>query len=298
MPDVAATSRRPSSTCSSPVRAAIEGDRRRARSRSGAASRRTSRCAPRPRARVVTRRRVRAAVARVLHRQRGHDRRCRLPPAPESWPEPSSMPATPRSPWRSHEPRADRRARAGPARVFAAWHGEAATAMSDPDAVALATASRTGAPSVRSSCFRGIDRAASGSTRDYDSRKGREIDENPPRRSPGSTSAAARQVASRARVVLDGAQRRTPTSRAATRPPARRARVTPVPSGRLRPTSSAAYAEAAARFEGRDAIARALGRLHAAGERVELWVQRDDRLHDQFAYTRDAGGWSAERIAP
>ena len=33
-------------------------------------------------------------------------------------------------------------------------------------------------------------------------------------------------------------------------------------------------------------------------EIVELWVHRDDRLHDRVRYTRDGTGWLSERLAP
>ena len=33
-------------------------------------------------------------------------------------------------------------------------------------------------------------------------------------------------------------------------------------------------------------------------ETVELWVHRDDRLHDRVRYTRTETGWRSERLAP
>ena len=33
-------------------------------------------------------------------------------------------------------------------------------------------------------------------------------------------------------------------------------------------------------------------------ETVELWVHRDDRLHDRVLYTRTETGWQRERLAP
>lgn len=33
-------------------------------------------------------------------------------------------------------------------------------------------------------------------------------------------------------------------------------------------------------------------------ETMELWVHRDDRLHDRVRYTRDGSSWLSERLAP
>ncbi len=33
-------------------------------------------------------------------------------------------------------------------------------------------------------------------------------------------------------------------------------------------------------------------------ESVELWMHRDDRLHDRVRYSRDGTGWRSERLAP
>ena len=61
----------------------------------------------------------------------------------------------------------------------------------------------------------------------------------------------------------------------------------------------AAVAAAAARFEGKDVVRPShWGGYLLAASTVELWVQRSDRLHDRFAYTRSADGWDAVRLAP
>jgi pyridoxamine 5'-phosphate oxidase len=35
-----------------------------------------------------------------------------------------------------------------------------------------------------------------------------------------------------------------------------------------------------------------------AASMVELWIQRQDRLHDRFVYTRASDGWDVVRLAP
>jgi pyridoxamine 5'-phosphate oxidase len=59
------------------------------------------------------------------------------------------------------------------------------------------------------------------------------------------------------------------------------------------------YADAEERFEGVD-VPRPehWGGYTVSPDVVELWIQRDDRLHDRFAYTAVADGWSVVRLAP
>jgi pyridoxamine 5'-phosphate oxidase len=60
-----------------------------------------------------------------------------------------------------------------------------------------------------------------------------------------------------------------------------------------------AVAAATARFEGKDVVRPAhWGGYLLAASAVELWLQRSDRLHDRFAYSRGADGWDAARLAP
>ncbi len=33
-------------------------------------------------------------------------------------------------------------------------------------------------------------------------------------------------------------------------------------------------------------------------ESIELWIHRDNRLHDRFGYVREATGWRGQRLAP
>jgi pyridoxamine 5'-phosphate oxidase len=66
-----------------------------------------------------------------------------------------------------------------------------------------------------------------------------------------------------------------------------------------RATLERAYLEAEQRFKGRDVERpERWGGYLLRADRVELWLQRDDRLHDRFVYTRDGSPWSAVRVAP
>ena len=40
------------------------------------------------------------------------------------------------------------------------------------------------------------------------------------------------------------------------------------------------------------------GGYRLAPDEVELWTQRDNRLHDRQRFTRDGGGWRLDVLAP
>ena len=54
----------------------------------------------------------------------------------------------------------------------------------------------------------------------------------------------------------------------------------------------------AAAGEGEPPLPPHWGGYRVVPEVVELWEHREDRLHDRVRYTREAGGWKLERLAP
>ena len=69
---------------------------------------------------------------------------------------------------------------ADPLGTVAEWYGEAVAAgLPEPGAMALATASADGAPSVRFVLLKGVDARGVEFFTNYESRKGRELAENP-----------------------------------------------------------------------------------------------------------------------
>jgi pyridoxamine 5'-phosphate oxidase len=69
---------------------------------------------------------------------------------------------------------------ADPLALVADWYGEAVAAgLPEPDAMALATATPEGVPSVRFVLFKGIDSDGVRFYTNYESRKGRELAQNP-----------------------------------------------------------------------------------------------------------------------
>lgn len=80
------------------------------------------------------------------------------------------------STWR---PLADDELGENPFAEFRRWYDEAEPLMADRSAVALITASLTGRPSGRMVLLRHVDDERFGWYTNYDSRKGRELRENP-----------------------------------------------------------------------------------------------------------------------
>src|SRR5712691_1727261 len=66
-----------------------------------------------------------------------------------------------------------------PLEQFRSWFGETAEALDVPEAVALATATPAGAPSVRMVLLKGFDERGLVFYSHYTSRKGRELEANP-----------------------------------------------------------------------------------------------------------------------
>jgi len=187
-----------------------------------------------------------------------------------------------------------------PLAVFAAWREEVRAEAAEPDAVALATSSPDGAPSVRFVLLRGISADGVRFFTNYRSRKGGELESNPRASIAWFCSASRRQVrvaGAVARVSAADSDRYF-ASRDRGHQLGAHASAQSEPL-RDRAELEGAYAAAAARFEGREVERPAhWGGYELRASAVELWLQRDDRLHDRFAYVRGPDGWSAVRLAP
>ncbi len=188
---------------------------------------------------------------------------------------------------------------ADPLAVFAQWRREAGGGA-DPDAIALATATPGGRPSVRMVLLRGVTDEGVRFFTNYASRKGTELASNP------WAAIVWFDAQGRRQVRVEGAVSELSASESDTYFASRDrghqlGAVASHQSSVLadRASLERAYAEAEARFEGHDVErpARWGGYLLTAHD-VELWVQRDDRLHDRFAYRREPSGWVVDRLAP
>jgi len=188
-----------------------------------------------------------------------------------------------------------------PLQQLASWLEDAqAAALTQPDAMTLATASADGVPSARMVLLRGLDDRGAVFYTNAASRKGRELLENPRAALVFHWEPLGRQVR------LEGPVERVDDEESdayfASRPLP--SRLGAWASDQSRPIESrealmASYAEAAARF-GDGPVPRP---PHWYGFRVvpdavEFWEHGAHRLHDRIRYTRAGAGWIAERLAP
>jgi pyridoxamine 5'-phosphate oxidase len=188
-----------------------------------------------------------------------------------------------------------------PLRQFRAWYEAAAAAdVSRPDAVALATATPDGRPSLRFVLLKGADEQGFRFYSGYESRKGKELQAN----SCAALCFYWHELGRQVRV--EGVVSRAPTGDSAayfaTRPygaqlSAAASRQSEVVGGRSE--LETAVEELGSRYgEGMVPRPETWGGFVLAPEEYEFWQHRDDRLHDRFRYRPVGQGWAIERLAP
>jgi pyridoxamine 5'-phosphate oxidase len=190
-----------------------------------------------------------------------------------------------------------------PLGLVADWYGEAVAAgLSEPNAAALATATPDGRPSVRFVLIKGIDADGVRVFTNYESRKGRELAENP------HAALAIHWHPLQRQVRMEGPVERLPEADSdayfASRPRGARLGAWASPQGRQIPSREwleARVDEAASRFPESVEVDRPpyWGGYLLRPDAVELWQGRPDRLHDRRSFLRGAdGGWTESRLAP
>ena len=189
-----------------------------------------------------------------------------------------------------------------PLRQFDTWFKHAAsTGVRAPEAMAVATASADGAPSVRIALLKQYDALGFVFYTNYESRKAQELAANPRAALLFYWDSLARQVR------IEGPVQRTSREASATyvhsRP--RGSQLSAMASRQSRPVASRealeeAVAELAARYEGAPLpVPDDWGGFVVFPESFEFWQHREDRLHDRLLYARQPdGGWRLERLAP
>ena len=189
-----------------------------------------------------------------------------------------------------------------PIKQFARWFQDAEQAgIALPNAMTLATASREGKPSARLVLLKEVDGRGFVFFTNEESRKGRELQENPRAALVFGWLPLSRQVRVEGRM-----ERVTPAESDryfASRPRGHQLGAHASDQSRVigdRAFLEARLQEATRRFEGRD-VPRPphWGGYRVVPEVLEFWQEGANRLHDRLRYRRDeAGNWVIERLGP
>jgi pyridoxamine 5'-phosphate oxidase len=189
-----------------------------------------------------------------------------------------------------------------PIAQFRRWFDEALAAdVAMPEAMTLATADAAGRPSARTILLKGVDEDGFRFFTNVDSRKGRELVENPHAalvfhwaQEPRRQVTVAGSVTPLPREEADAYFRTRPLGSRLGAWASRQSEVIPD-----RDTLERAYAEAAASFGEDPPLPPWWGGYLLSPVRLEFWQNRPNRLHDRFRYSRDeAGSWLLERLSP
>jgi pyridoxamine 5'-phosphate oxidase len=190
---------------------------------------------------------------------------------------------------------------ADPLAQLTRWLGEAREAgMIEPTAMALATATPDGRPSVRIVLFKGLTDGGLTFYTNYESRKGSELKDNPRAALVFWWDKLERQV--RIEGVVEQLPHEQSRAYADSRP--RASQLSAYASRQSRVVASRAelearFSAAEKRFEGLPVPLPAhWGGYRLRPERFEFWQGRRDRLHDRLVYRSTADGWRIERLEP
>jgi pyridoxamine 5'-phosphate oxidase len=192
---------------------------------------------------------------------------------------------------------------ADPLAVLVRWVEEARNAgLHEPEAMALATATPAGRPSVRMVLLRGLDERGLRFFTNHASRKGAELAANPEAAAVLSWGPPLRR-----QVRVEGSVEHLTEdeSLAYFRTRARESRLGAWASPQSRTIADRdaldeRYEAAERRFAGVDDVPLPTfwGGYLLVPRAVELWQNRPSRLHDRARYERATYGWARTRLAP
>jgi pyridoxamine 5'-phosphate oxidase len=189
---------------------------------------------------------------------------------------------------------------ANPITEFLSAIERAANRQIDTAPVALATSDASGQPSVRMVLLRGVDERGFVFHTNYNSRKARELDENP------RAALCIHWHSLEEQIRIEGTVERLTAAESdayfASRPRGSQLGAWASNQSAIlasRETLEEAYRAIERRFEGQPVPRPPFwGGFRLIPERIEFWFGRPDRLHDRLLYVREGDAWRIERLYP
>jgi pyridoxamine 5'-phosphate oxidase len=189
---------------------------------------------------------------------------------------------------------------ADPLRQFKRWFAEARGVVRAPEAMAVATASAEGIPSVRMVLLKEFDERGFVFYTGYDSRKGRDLAFNARAALLLYWDPLGRQV--RIEGPVERTARDESESYFQSRP--RGSQIAALASNQSgviadRSELERRFAQLETELEGKDVpLPAAWGGFRVVPDAFEFWQHRENRLHDRLRYRRDDDAWVLERLSP
>jgi pyridoxamine 5'-phosphate oxidase len=187
-----------------------------------------------------------------------------------------------------------------PLTPFQIWMQEAESSeANDPNAVALATATADGFPSVRMVLLKRFDERGFCFFTNGESEKGTQLGQNP------RAAMCFHWKTLRRQVRIEGSVTELPAADVDNyfHSRSRKSQIGAAVSQQSRPLASREALEEEVRqfsVEHPDEVPRpTYWRGYCLyAERMEFWMDGPDRLHDRFLYTRESGHWKQNRLYP
>jgi len=188
-----------------------------------------------------------------------------------------------------------------PIQQFDLWFNEAVTAqIPEPTAMNLATVNG-GRPASRTVLLKGVENGMFVFYTNYQSRKGKELDENPACSLTFFWPELERQVR------IEGVASRVDAKRSdeyfQSRPRGSQIGAWASPQSSVindRSLLEERAKQLEEKFKGQDKLPRPhqWGGFEIDPVMIEFWQGRPNRLHDRILFTKDEGGWKMNRLAP
>ena len=184
--------------------------------------------------------------------------------------------------------------------LYKLWHAFLGHAPPDVNAMVLATVDKSGKPSTRTVLLKGVDERGFTFYTNYDSRKGRELAENP------NAALTFFWPELECQVCVAGVVTKLSVAESEkyfkSRP--RGSQLAAWASNQSdviadRTALEKKWGEMAVKFPGDIPLPQNWGGFVLKPDRIEFWQGRLNRMHDRFCYTRQPdNSWKLERLSP